>query len=559
MGRLDVIIVFWLLATAQYASAQVSPSQHKEAPTSSQAHEVAVREVQALLDSSITYKDADLLKALRFSLQAVNKATSIEEPVWIRGSLLNTGTIFFYSGLYDKAIEYYTRYYNLVVESGDVKEQLTIRTNIQAVKLAGTTAYDSSLFHEMEEDLQQYLVLWEETRDTALMKINIPNLLNNLALLAQYNDTMLHLAEGYLRQSLDIVRDYSVPLIQEFRIRIVYAQVLQKMGRLEEAYDICKNVAVESERNRFVMMEALAKHTEGALLEEIGKIKPAIEAYLKAIELAGEKNYSQIKESAEALARLYEMEDESDKALEYIRLSQTAVERINKDKAKAEMARLELKRELNLLETSLKKKNRSNVVRLLSLSGGVLLLALVIFALFLSARRKQKVEKLEKIKATLDSQKFQLENQLLAARLDEKDKKLTSELVYKLSRNQMVDAAVRKLLEHNRNARYRAKLIEDVVAELRESKGQQDAWQEFDILFQETHKSFYKNLNETCPKLTNNERRLAAMLRMNMNNREISALTGQSTRAIEMARIRLRKKLELTNTDVRLIEFLTSL
>jgi len=44
-----------------------------------------------------------------------------------------------------------------------------------------------------------------------------------------------------------------------------------------------------------------------------------------------------------------------------------------------------------------------------------------------------------------------------------------------------------------------------------------------------------------------------------MTTREISSITGQSYRSIELARTRLRKKLNLTNSDTGLVEFLSAL
>jgi hypothetical protein len=87
------------------------------------------------------------------------------------------------------------------------------------------------------------------------------------------------------------------------------------------------------------------------------------------------------------------------------------------------------------------------------------------------------------------------------------------------------------------------------------SEGQ--IWEEFEVRFQNVHNSFFKNLLERHPNLTSNERRLCAFLRLDMSTKEISALTGQSLRAIELGRIRLRKKLELTNTEVTLFDYIS--
>jgi DNA-binding CsgD family transcriptional regulator len=53
--------------------------------------------------------------------------------------------------------------------------------------------------------------------------------------------------------------------------------------------------------------------------------------------------------------------------------------------------------------------------------------------------------------------------------------------------------------------------------------------------------------------------RLGAFLRLNMTTKEIAAITGQMPRSIDVARTRLRKKLNLTNEDVGLVEFLSSI
>jgi DNA-binding CsgD family transcriptional regulator len=70
------------------------------------------------------------------------------------------------------------------------------------------------------------------------------------------------------------------------------------------------------------------------------------------------------------------------------------------------------------------------------------------------------------------------------------------------------------------------------------------------------HADFYKNLNQINPDLTPNERRLCAFLKLNMSTKDISAITGQTPHSIKIARARLRKKFNLTNSDTSLLAFL---
>lgn len=75
------------------------------------------------------------------------------------------------------------------------------------------------------------------------------------------------------------------------------------------------------------------------------------------------------------------------------------------------------------------------------------------------------------------------------------------------------------------------------------------AWEEFEMRFHQVHNKFYENLMQSFHSLTTNEVRLCALLKLGMNTKEISSVTFQSIRAIEAARLRLRKKLGLEGAE----------
>ena len=100
--------------------------------------------------------------------------------------------------------------------------------------------------------------------------------------------------------------------------------------------------------------------------------------------------------------------------------------------------------------------------------------------------------------------------------------------------------------------------IQKVVLDL-QSNLQPELWQEFEFRFQQVHEQFYKALNEKFPDLSPSDRRLCAFLKLNMTTKEISAITHQNAKSIDVARTRLRKKLSLTGTDHNLVSFLSQL
>jgi len=116
-----------------------------------------------------------------------------------------------------------------------------------------------------------------------------------------------------------------------------------------------------------------------------------------------------------------------------------------------------------------------------------------------------------------------------------------------------------KLLETLPNLKIEnRKVLQDVILNLQSSTNN-DVWQDFELRFNEVHSEFYEKLSRQFKELTPNEIRLCAFLKFNMTTKEISAITQQSARSIEVARVRLRKKLLITNTSINLVTFLSEL
>ena len=83
-------------------------------------------------------------------------------------------------------------------------------------------------------------------------------------------------------------------------------------------------------------------------------------------------------------------------------------------------------------------------------------------------------------------------------------------------------------------------------------------WSDFETRFEHAFDSFFKVLLEKFPTLTPNERKLCALLRSGLSSKDIAMLTFQNPQSVDVARYRLRKKLNLIN-DENLIDFLLSI
>ncbi len=79
--------------------------------------------------------------------------------------------------------------------------------------------------------------------------------------------------------------------------------------------------------------------------------------------------------------------------------------------------------------------------------------------------------------------------------------------------------------------------------------------EKFQMHINEQNSSFIHRLGKSFPSMTDNEKRLASMLRLNLSSKEIASILNISPKSVEMNRYRLRKKLKV-EPKVNLADFI---
>ncbi len=263
-------------------------------------------------------------------------------------------------------------------------------------------------------------------------------------------------------------------------------------------------------------------------------------------------NYSKALESHKEFKQLYDSITGSDQTANAARLE--VMYQYEKQKKESE-----LKQKIELA-----KKERQSLIYLII---AAILLMLFIIALLLMRNQKIKMRQnelsrksleLESKNLVLEKQNLLLENEKLELELDMKKKELTTQVMYLMQKNEFM-ASILKEIQDLRSSVDQKSLarLQSIVREMK-SNIDSKVWDEFELRFQQVHQDFYDKLNELHPDLTPNEVKLCAFLRLNMTTKDISAITYQSAKSIQVARARLRKKLEMER-DENLVSYLRQL
>ena len=290
----------------------------------------------------------------------------------------------------------------------------------------------------------------------------------------------------------------------------------------------------------------------GVAYDQREELSKALYYLTKGYRLGIEANYQgSVKESSGLLSFVYEKLGNSDSALHYYKIYKLYSDSLTNENNIRELTKLEFEyqyeKQLNDQELELQlekdKRKQQRLTYLIIFSG--LILLLVIFFLLL------KLERSKKTKIDLQRKQFKSE-------LEYKNKELATHVLYLLKKNEFILSISEKLKTLIPDIKVQNKKeIMDIIRELEQSTSN-DIWQEFEIRFKEVHNTFFENLNNVANDLSPNELRLCAFLKLNMTSKDISAITFQTTKSIDMARHRLRKKLALKQ-DENLITFLTKL
>lgn len=480
------------------------------------AHEIAVGSGMKLEAAycynnlGIVYRrQGDIGKAMENYKMALDCFTEMKDNLAASDCLNNIGNLYLDKGDPGRALDYMTRSISFSEVQADNYRMISRYMNLSDACSALKDLKNASMYIEKAIDLA-------EKAEDKLQLASCYSQAGNLQI------TIGSAAEGigFFIKSCDLFHSIGAK-VEEAECLIELADAELKTGRADDAF----------------------KHASAA--EDISRTKGGIKTFY-------EVNTS--------LARIWEKKGNPSRALYYMKAAsqlQDSIFNIDKNRTVEEieagytLSRLEnenqiLQQKEQLQQQALRLRN----IALLSLS---LILLLAIFVMWLITRRHHDL----RIIAKREEEIKQKEIDQLNENLSFKERELTTKTLFITQKNTLLQKLISEFDELKTEPEKTAVRLDQLKRELKKELTP-DAWKEFEAQFNEVHPGFQSRLLEKFPDLSQSERRLCAFLHLDMNNREIAALTGQTAKSLEVARTRIRKKMNLSR-EANLANFIATI
>jgi hypothetical protein len=149
-------------------------------------------------------------------------------------------------------------------------------------------------------------------------------------------------------------------------------------------------------------------------------------------------------------------------------------------------------------------------------------------------------------------------NKKLSFDLEVKQKEVVTKTMFLLEYAENNNTLINKLNDLKKGMKNaEQKLLNDIIQN-HQINHYEKYWKEFEVSFLEIHPDFYKKLFQVCPDVSPSELKLAALVRLGLSSKQIGSLISNAPESVDVARSRLRSKLNLP-ADTNLKTFLLSL
>ncbi|ESU20345.1 hypothetical protein FEDK69T_28620 [Flavobacterium enshiense DK69] len=487
-------------------------------------------------------KSSDWKRSLHYIEFSEKLAKKIDSDQVTADINIKIGDIYNEKDAFDIALTYYLKAYEYNREN-NVDERKYHLENSLAIIYARLNNKDKALHYF--NNLLKYHRKKKNTTFTA-------KALNNIGTLYMSND-ILDSAMVNFKESLVLskkIHDEKLNSILYNNLGICYT----RLNNFEEAKSYFDKSIAIAEKNATDKNKAWIYNSISKMYLLKKQPAPALSYAQKASSLLENEKYSfEYKNALINIYKSYLLKGDYKNAATYFETYDQIRDSLNIESKAMNVEKLKLEQEhkeneeLRLLKES--KENFKYYIIGLSL----IMVMMILFILLIKYRNRL-------TNAQLEKDLFEAKKNELDANLELKNKELITNSMMEIQRAEIIEQIIDDLRELKLQSQKKETLqtIDTIIKQLGK-RDNNSLWEEFELHYGHVNESFYNILNEKHPELTYRDKRLCALLKLNLTTKEIAQITGQSIKSLENARTRLRKKLNLTNTNLDLVTYLVNL
>jgi len=499
--------------------------------------------IKTLWEISDYYWADDLRQALHYSEQAMELAMTTKDDKLIGISYQKIGDALLYKGDNSNALKNYYKSLE-IIEGLDDDESLFSLYHNMGVLFGRILDFNMALsFYE------KALFVYNNAENKTIPSMGqIYTLYNSMGNIYDEKAEEETANEYYLR-----ALDLALKKEDHQALGVIYNN-LGKLAVEKEEWNLALAYLQKSleSRQRIHDLNGMAKSynnlTQYYML--VNEVDEAFASAQIALELSHEAGAMLTRlKSLENLSAIYQSRGELQVALDlykqYKELNDSLINESSIKKQTELQVKYEYEKEEKVKEAVRQKESLRYILVISVLTFGFVT-SILFYSLAKSRSRRVSLEK-KSLEQDLD-----LRNQDLLV----KDKELASSVLFLLKKNELLTDVSERLLSFKKKiSPDNQNSIQKIILDIQEG-AKEDMWEEFEMRFQQVHNDYFLKLKEYAPDLSPGEIKICTFLKLNMTSKEISAITRQSVKSIEVARTRIRKKLHLTNKEVNLVSFL---
>jgi tetratricopeptide (TPR) repeat protein len=299
----------------------------------------------------------------------------------------------------------------------------------------------------------------------------------------------------------------------------------------------------------------------GDILRKTGKYEAGIVQSRKAYELSLKThNLYQLAASCRDIGKGYQLMNRMDSAYHYLELSRKYSLDVYSRESLKQTSFLQVLYDMDKKSDEITRLNNIRKTNQIVTVGGIIIVLLLVglgFVAFSRQRLKIRDQRVlvEQNKSIFEAQRDLMELELKNKRLEEeslkqelelKGQELSSHTLNLIKNNQLLESMRNTLQDMvKEDKRDQKRQMQQIIQQINQSFNHEQHWKEFTLAFEQVHQSFFDKLKQSSNDLTSTDLRLIALLKVNMDSKDIAGLMGISIDSLRVARYRLRKKLNI--------------